>query len=157
MQKEIRSVYFDTDLKIEAYSFKGIAQKFPNHFHDYYVIGFIEDGQRYLSCKNKSYNIESGDLLLFNPHDNHACEQIDNKTLDYRCINIQVDIMKKVAFEITNQEYTPYFMQSVLFHSDLVYSLRELHRMIMQEEKDFKKEEIFFFITKSCSYRSENK
>lgn len=146
MQKEIRSVYFDTDLNIEAYSFKGIAQKFPNHFHDYYVVGFIENGQRYLSCKNKSYNIESGDLLLFNPHDNHACEQIDNRTLDYRCINIQVDIMKKVAFEITNKEYIPHFTQPILFHSDLAYSLRELHRMIMQEEKDFKKEELFFFI-----------
>ena len=64
MQKEIRSVYFDTDLNIEAYSFNGIAQKFPNHFHDYYVVGFIENGQRYLSCKNKSYNIESGDLNI---------------------------------------------------------------------------------------------
>lgn len=47
MQKEVRSVYFDADLNVEAYSFMGIAQKFPNHFHDYYVIGFIENGQRY--------------------------------------------------------------------------------------------------------------
>ncbi len=146
MQKEIRSVYFDTDLSVEAYSFKGVSQKFPNHFHDYYVVGFIESGKRYLSCKNKSYNIESGDLILFNPHDSHACEQIDNGTLDYRCINIQADIMKNIALEITNREYTPYFIESVLFRSDLVSSLRELHCMIMQEEKDFKKEELFFFI-----------
>ncbi len=33
-------------------------QKFPNHFHDYYVIGFIEKGKRHLSCKNKEYSIE---------------------------------------------------------------------------------------------------
>ena len=66
--------------------------------------------------------------------------------LDYRCINIQVDIMKKIAFEITNKEYVPYFTENVLFHSDFVSSLRELHRMIMQEEKDFKKEELFLFI-----------
>lgn len=146
MNKEIRSVYFDADLNIEAYSFKGIAQKFPNHFHDYYVIGFIEDGQRYLSCKNNSYNIESGDLIVFNPHDSHSCEQIDNRTLDYCCINIQVDIMKKVAFEITNKEYTPYFKESVLFRSDIVFLLRDLHYMIMHKEIDFKKEELFFFI-----------
>ncbi len=146
MQKETRIVYFDTDLNIEAYSFKGIMQKFPNHFHNYYVIGFIESGQRHLSCKNKSYNIETGDLIIFNPGDTHTCKQIDNGTLDYRCINIQSDIMKNIVLQITNKEYLPYFTEPVLFHNDLVSSLRELHFMIIEEEKDFKKEEIFFFI-----------
>lgn len=146
MEKENRVVCFDTDLNIEAYSFKGIMQKFPNHFHDYYVIGFIEDGGRYLSCKNKSYTIGAGDLVIFNPQDNHTCSQIKNKSLDYRCINIKTDIMEKIAFEITDKEYMPYFKESVLFRSDLVSSLKELHLMIMQEEKDFKKEELFLFI-----------
>ncbi|MDF2505357.1 AraC family transcriptional regulator [Clostridium sp.] len=146
MQKETRIVYFDTDLNIEAYSFKGIMQKFPNHFHNYYVIGFIESGQRHLSCKNKSYNIETGDLIIFNPGDTHTCKQIDNGTLDYRCINIQSDIMKNIVLQITNKEYLPYFTEPVLFHNNLVSSLRELHFMIIEEEKDFKKEEIFFFI-----------
>lgn len=146
MQKETRSVYYDKDLNIEAYSFKGVAQKFPNHFHDYYVIGFIEKGQRHLSCKNRSYNVGPSDLTIFNPNDNHTCEQIDNGALDYRCLNIQLDIMKKIAFEITNKEYIPYFTENVLFNNELAASIREVHRMIMQEEKDFKKEEIFFFI-----------
>ena len=42
MLNETRTVCFDTELNIEAYNFKGIMQKFPNHFHDYYVVGFIE-------------------------------------------------------------------------------------------------------------------
>jgi len=143
---ETRIVCFDAELNIEAYNFKGIMQKFPNHFHDYYVIGFIENGKRHLSCKNKQYTIEMGDLVLFNPSDNHTCEQIDGRTLDYRCINIQKDVMRKVAFEITGKEYVPYFIENVLFHNELVSSLRELHLMVMQEEKDFKKEELFLFI-----------
>jgi AraC-like DNA-binding protein/mannose-6-phosphate isomerase-like protein (cupin superfamily) len=146
LTKEIRTVKFDVELKIEAYHFQGIMQKFPNHFHEYYVIGFIEDGRRYLSCKNKDYNIEPGDLLLFNPRDNHTCEQIDGKTLDYRCINIQPEIMSKTVFEITGRDYMPYFTTQVVFHSELVSLLRELHLMIMQEEKDFRKEELFFFL-----------
>lgn len=137
---------FDTDLMMEAYHFQGIMQKFPNHFHKYYVIGFIENGQRYLSCKNKEYTIAPGDLLLFNPRDNHTCEQIDGKTLDYRCINIQPEIMSKVVFEIMGRDYSPYFTPQVVFHSELVSLLKELHLMIMQEEKDFRKEEIFFFL-----------
>jgi AraC-like DNA-binding protein len=123
-------------------------QKFPNHFHDYYVIGFIENGSRYLSCKNREYTIESGDLLLFNPGDNHTCKQIDDNALDYRCINIQPEIMRKTVYEITGRDYMPYFTAQVVFHSDLVKLLKELHLMIMQEEKDFIKEEIFLFLLK---------
>ncbi len=146
MKQEIRMVKYDTQLKVEAYHFQGIIQKFPNHFHEYYVIGFIEKGQRFLSCKNNEYTIEPGDLLLFNPRDNHACEQVDGKMLDYRCININPEIMSKVIFEITGKEYLPYFKPKVVFHSELVVVLRELHQIIMDEEKDFRKEEIFFFL-----------
>lgn len=146
MKQEIRMVKYDTELKVEAYHFQGIMQKFPNHFHECYVIGFIEKGRRFLSCKNKGYTIEPGDLLLFNPRDNHACEQIDGKTLDYRCINIQPEIMSKAVFEITGKENLPYFTPQVVFHSELVVVLRELHQIIMEEERDFRKEEIFFFL-----------
>ncbi len=146
MKQEIRTVKYDPELKVEAYHFQGIMQKFPNHFHEYYVIGFIEKGQRFLSCKNKEYIIEPGDLLLFNPHDNHTCEQIDGKTLDYRCINIQPENMSKEIFEITGKEHLPYFTPQVVFHSELVAALRELHQMIIEEEKDFRKEEIYLFL-----------
>ncbi|HFL2396823.1 TPA: helix-turn-helix domain-containing protein, partial [Clostridioides difficile] len=126
--------------------FKGIMQKFPNHFHEHYVIGFIEKGQRYLSCKNKEYTTSTGDLLLFNPFDSHTCEQIDDKVLDYRCINIKPEIMKKTVFEITGKNYLPKFNQPVIFRSELVPLLQELHYIIMEEELDFKKEELFFFL-----------
>lgn len=146
MKQEIRTVKYDAELKVEAYHFQGIMQKFPNHFHEYYVIGYIEQGQRFLSCKNKEYTIEPGDLLLFNPRDNHACEQIDGKTLDYRCINIQPEIMSKAVLDITGKEYLPYFTPQVIFHSEWVPVLRELHQMLMEEERDFRKEESFFFL-----------
>lgn len=54
MKKEVRTVVYDDELHIEAYRFEGIVQPFPNHFHEYYVIGFMEDGERILSCKIRS-------------------------------------------------------------------------------------------------------
>lgn len=75
MKKEIRTVVYDESLRIEAYRFEGIVQPFPNHFHEHYVIGFVEDGERCLSCKNIDYTIGQGDVVLFNPGDNHACVQ----------------------------------------------------------------------------------
>lgn len=146
MLNEIRTVCFDTELNIEAYNFKGVMQKFPNHFHDYYVIGFVERGKRNLYCKNKQFIVETGDLILFNPGDIHTCEQIDDEALDYRCINIQEDVMKKITLEITGKEYLPNFKEVILFHNELVASLRELHLMIMEEEKNLIKEELFLFI-----------
>ena len=63
MKKETRTVVYDDDLRIEAYRFEGIVQPFPNHFHEYYVIGFVENGERRLSCKNQEYTIHRGDIL----------------------------------------------------------------------------------------------
>ena len=49
--QEQRHVYYDRDLEIEAYNLGGIVQKFPNHFHEFYVLGFIEGGKRHLWCR----------------------------------------------------------------------------------------------------------
>ena len=39
MKKEIRTVVYDDELRMEAYRFEGIVQPFPSHFHEHYVIG----------------------------------------------------------------------------------------------------------------------
>ncbi len=62
MKREVRTVVYDDDLRIEAYRFKEIMQPFPNHFHEHYVIGFVEEGQRALSCRNKEYSLNKGNI-----------------------------------------------------------------------------------------------
>ena len=146
MASDVRTVCFDSDLKIEAYRFEGIMQKFPNHFHDYYVIGFIENGRRCLLCRGREHMINAGDMVIFNPLDTHTCEPADGKALDYRCINIKPDIMRRAVREITGEERLPRFTQNVIYHSELAPCLREVHLMIMEEQSDFKKEELFLFL-----------
>jgi len=146
LEQEERCVRFDKDLGIEAYRFKGIMQKFPNHFHEHYVIGFIENGKRLLFCRNKEYIVGCGDLLLINPMDNHACEQLDQNTLDYRSINISREVMEKAVKEITGKAYLPNFIPTVAFQSEYVILLRELHEAIMEECQDFRKEEAFYYL-----------
>lgn len=146
MKNESRTVYFDKDLNIEAYHLKGIIQKFPNHFHEYYVIGYIEKGKRQLHCKNKEYIVDKGDLVIFNPYDNHTCQQIDGKTLDYRCINIKSGVMKKAVMEVTGKDFLPYFSQTVFRNDELIPCLKGLHTMVKKGVCDFKKEESFLFL-----------
>ncbi len=156
MTKEIRTAHVDEALHIEAYRFKGIMQKFPAHFHEYYVIGFIEEGQRHLICQGKEYIINPGDLLLFNPYDTHSCEQIDGKTLDYRCINVTPDVMKKAVFDINGSESLPRFNSNVVQASEVVSSLKELHLQILNGEHEFKKEELFLYLLEELMHDHSN-
>jgi AraC-like DNA-binding protein/quercetin dioxygenase-like cupin family protein len=141
VKKEIRTVVYDEHLQIEAYRFKEIVQPFPNHFHEYYVIGFVENGQRCLSCKNKEYIIQKGNVVLFNPGDNHACVQSDDGTLDYRGLNISKEVMLELAEEITGKRELPGFSKNVIFDDEAACYLRPLHELVMKGSDEFGKEE----------------
>ena len=67
MKKAIRTIVYDDELRIEAYRLEGIVQPFPNHFHEHYVIGIVEAGQRVLFCKNRKYGIKKGSIVLLIP------------------------------------------------------------------------------------------
>ncbi len=141
MKKEIRTIVYDDELRVEAYRFEGIAQPFPNHFHEYYVIGFVEDGERVLSCKNQEHAIQKGDVLLFNPGDSHACVQSDDGTLDYRGLNITKEVMLDLAEEVTLRRELPGFSQNVIQDEEATCCLRPLHELVMNGSREFGKEE----------------
>ena len=146
MKKEIRTVVYDEELRLEAYRFVGIVQPFPNHFHEHYVIGFVEDGTRKLSCRNKEYSIERGAIVLFNPGDNHACVQSDGGTFDYRGFNISKGTMLALAEEITGKRELPGFSENVVYDEEAVCCLRPLHEMVMKGDGGFGKEESLLFL-----------
>ncbi len=143
MKQERRRAVYDAALQMEAYRFQGIAQPFPNHFHEHYVLGLVEDGQRLLRCKNQVYTIQRGSILLFNPGDNHACTQSDEGTLDYLGLTIPKDTMLALAFEVTGRRELPGFTRSVVQDEEIACSLRTLHGQIMCGEAcgNFEKEE----------------
>lgn len=141
MKKEARTICYDEDLRIEAYHFKGIMQPFPNHFHEHYVIGFIEKGERILSCRNKEYHLMPDNILLFHPGDNHACVQSNADTFDYRGFNIPQTVMLDLAEEVTGTRELPGFSQNVIFDEELICYLQPLHQLVMSHSHEFKKEE----------------
>lgn len=141
MKKDVRTAVYDEDLKLEAFCFQGIMQPFPNHFHEYYVIGFVEKGERRLFCRNQEYIIRPQDLLLFNPGDNHACSQRDQGALDYRGLNIKKDVMMSLAEEISGRRELPGFSENVIRDEEVADCLRPLHEMIMNGSGEFEKEE----------------
>lgn len=146
MRQETRAVTYDDDLHLEACQFTGIAQPFPNHFHEYYVLGLMEAGQRVLSCKGAEYILGPGDILLFNPGDNHACTQSGGDTLDYRALNISRETMADLAGEVTDRRELPHFSQPVIRDEETACCLRSLHRLVMSGSPEFEKEECLLLL-----------
>lgn len=137
---------FDDELNIEAYRFEGIVQPFPNHFHDYYVIGLVESGKRRLLCNNREFTLSSGDMLLLDPFDSHGCEQSDGGVLDYRALNIDRERMSELALEITNSAELPGFSEKVISNEELSVCFLRLHEMIMSGCTEFAKEEALLIL-----------
>ena len=146
MKKQTRTAVYDDELRIEAYRFEGLVQPFPNHFHEYYVIGFIEDGHRVLSCRNQEYALKKGNILLFNPGDNHACVQSDDGTLDYRGFNITKEVMLDLAEEVTGRRELPGFSKTVIFDEEVTCYLHPLHKLVMKGSCEFGKEEYLLLL-----------
>ena len=140
MRKEIKTVVYDDELRLEAYRFEGVVQPFSNHFHEYYVIGFVEGGERCLSCRNQEYTIGKGNVILFNPGDSHACIQTDDGTLDYRGFNITKEVMLDLAEEVTGKRELPGFSQNVICDEEITCYLRPLHELVMNGLFEFGKE-----------------
>ena len=146
MKKGVKTVCYDEELNIEAYQFNGIIQPFPNHFHDYYVIGVVEGGERRLFCKSNEYIIKAGDVLLFNPNDNHGCTQMSNEALNYREINIPSAVMLSLTKEFTSVDIEPIFTENVIHDDELETCVKSLHKMLMKEAESFEKEEMLYML-----------
>lgn len=143
MTKTEKTVFYDEKLGIELYRFKSIVQPFPNHLHNYYVIGLIENGERKLFCKNREYTVRKGDILLFNPNDTHGCMQTGNGAFDYSGINIPKKVMMSLVRDITAQVCELHFSQNVIRDNELKLYLETFISAFTENGIDFEKEEMF--------------
>lgn len=146
MKKEVRTVCFDENLKLEALSFEGVSQSFPNHFHDYYVIGLVMSGTREMFCKKRSIMIGGGDVLLLEPADNHGCVQEDGGAFDYIALNISESVMRKLSEEITGESVKPAFSENVVRDAELSELIQKLHSLIFEDSGEFEKEETLLLL-----------
>lgn len=147
MKKAVKTMVYDPELGLETYRFQGVVQPFPAHFHQYYVIGLVEEGERCLVCRERRYRIGKGDILLFNPGDSHACTQENAAALDYRAVNCSTEVMLELCQEVTGKRELPGFSRNVICDEEAACYLRGLHEMVMSAEGGFGKEELLLLLT----------
>lgn len=145
-QQEERKIFYDADLDIEAYSLCGIVQRFPKHFHDYYVIGLVEKGSRHLWCRDREYDLAAGDIVLFNPREAHFCAPLNGERLDYRAVNIKPEVMEAAVSEINGSDCLPQFREPVVRQGELAVRLKELYGEILSDAPRLEREESFYFL-----------
>ena len=146
MNETPRTILFDNDLHLEFCHFVGMEQPFPNHFHDYYVLGLIEAGTRRLFCKNRDYIVGPESLLLFQPGDSHGCTQSGGELLDYRSVHISRDTMYVLTQELSGEARVPVFTENIIRDSAAAGYFRRLHALAMSGSREFEKEETFLLL-----------
>ena len=104
--------------------------KFAGFFN--FLLAFGHAAFSILSCKHKKYYIEKGNVVLFNPGDNHACVQNDGGTFDYRGFHISKNIMLELAEEVTGKRELPGFSPNVIYNEEITCYLYPLHEMLMK-------------------------
>ena len=106
MKQTRRTTVYDPALGIEAYRLQGFPRPFPPHFHDYYVIGYVEAGTRRMVCGGQAWTVRRGDLLVFQPGEVHACVQAGRGSLSYRGLNVPPAVMEHLAGELARTGQT---------------------------------------------------
>ena len=146
MERREQKLYYDSVLGIEACYLRDVVQEFPTHFHEYYVIGAIESGQRQAFCRGERFVVQRGDLVVFNPHEAHACRQVGDYPLDWRCLNVPPDVMERMTGTITGRAYLPRFEKNVYARSELADLVREVYAMAAGEDGGLHREECFLLL-----------
>ena len=146
MEQELRQLYLDRELGVEACRFRGIGQGFPEHFHPYYVLGLVEQGHRSLTIGGTAYTAGAGDVVVFHPEEPHACTQLGEQRLDWRSLNVPAEVMEGMAEAVTGRPFRPRFSPPVQPRSELAPLLREVWQLAAGERGKFRKEEAFLLL-----------
>ena len=136
MQNYKKEFYYDKDLDIELYAFSNITNSFPSHFHDYYVIGIVENGERILFLKDKEHILKKGDIFFFNPKETHSC--INKEPFKCKIFHIQKNTMSYFIKKITGKNYCLKFINNVYANECVFNKLLFLYKRILVNDKQKK-------------------
>lgn len=140
MEQEYTAAVYDEALGLEACRFRGLSRPFPSHFHEYFVTGLVEAGERRLICNGQEYELRTGDVMLLNPGDSHSCVQ-SGGALDYRSLHLPPALVEELARETAGALPTVRFVQPVVRDGETACRLRALHRLVLEGGGAMEKEE----------------
>ena len=76
----------------------------------------------------------------------HNCAPVAGEVLDYRAINVPVDVMDRAVEEITGKDMRLQFKETLIPQAELALSIRELYDVIVSGSSLMVREEAFYFL-----------
>ena len=146
MEQELRRVYYDPELGVEACLFRGIDQGFPEHFHTYYVIGTMDRGSREVTIAGETRRLAPGELVFFQPGEPHACRPVGEERLDWRGLHVPQEVMERAAEAVTGRRFAPHFTPPVLPGSELTSLFRGVWELAWGGQWELRREEAFLLL-----------
>src|SRR5437868_1766563 len=80
------------------------VQGFPRHMHEEYILGIMVSGVEALNHRGTTHIAPAGSVLMINPGEWHANYAPDGAGYAFRTLYPSVDLMKRVALEITGTD-----------------------------------------------------
>jgi AraC-like DNA-binding protein len=125
----------DPDIEgLEICLVKRSGHAFPNHCHNYYAIGLMEEGASYcLGRRRNDSLILPGQIALINPGQIHSGVPPQGVRPTYRMFYIPLALVRQAALDIYGQEVSyPEFTSQVVSTPQVAGALRRLHSLVAQ-------------------------
>ncbi|HJZ47230.1 MAG TPA: AraC family transcriptional regulator [Roseiflexaceae bacterium] len=129
-RRQWSSLRHDTDLQLDALHASFTTYAFARHWHDYYVIGLVEDGAQSFWCRRATYTTPRGGLIVLNPGESHTGQAADERGFGYRALYPTSAHMAQVMAEFGRSEQLPQFPAVRIDAADLASSVRAFHAIL---------------------------
>jgi AraC-like DNA-binding protein len=118
----------DPELRLDSLQARFTRHAFARHWHDYYVIGLVEEGAQTFWCRRATHVTPRGGLILINPGEAHTGEAADARGFSYRALYPTAQHLTPLMAELGRAGELPSFPQLRVDDQQLAAELRWLHR-----------------------------
>lgn len=112
------------------------------HFHEEFSIGLIEEGQVVSLVNGRTFLLNSGELVLINPYDVHACNPLEGQKRTYSMLYISADYclaMDKDIFTKIDQHFQD--SGSIIRNKKLISQYRLLNDILLSSKSFYTEKE----------------
>jgi AraC-like DNA-binding protein len=120
----------DADLQLDALHANFTTYAFARHWHDYYVIGMVEDGAQSFWCRQANYITPQGGLIVLNPGEAHTGQAAGTSGFAYRALYPTVAHMAQAMAEFGRPALLPQFTAVRIDAADMATTVREFHAIL---------------------------
>jgi len=147
MREEWTQYFRDPGLHdLEVLHAQFVTHRFSRHSHDYFVIGYVENGVQAYTYRGARHLTPAGHIFFVNPSEVHTGEAATPGGYIYRTMYPSVELMKQVPLDVTGRAIIPVFKEAVVNDPDAAAALSRFHWALAQRESPLTIQSLLFSV-----------